>query len=102
MIRKILIVVVAAGLLSAAGVLSVRHYHTFKAKQDALQHAAQVAAAKQAQAKQAERLGFIADFEKVETSCTEGLKAYQLLPAVVRAKLPAPDCSVSRPIEAFN
>jgi predicted negative regulator of RcsB-dependent stress response len=97
MIKKLILTVVAVVVLAGLGVLVVRHYHQYKNQKAQAQATAskrvvdQVAAAQNVAALKEAQL--VADYNALEQECQKGVTAYGQLPAALKAKLPAPNCT---------
>lgn len=99
MVKKIVIVAVAVALLSVAGVLAIQKHRQYQHTQAvAAQRAAEQAQAKAAESAATHRAQ-VADFKKIQGECSRAAQAWSAVPAAIRAKVPAPDCSISVPIQ---
>jgi uncharacterized protein HemX len=99
MIRKIVIVAVAVALLGVAGGLAIqKHRQVVKTQAVAAQRAAEQAKAK-ADEEKANHDALVSQFKKVQSECDRASQAWANVPAAIRARVPAPDCSVTVPIQ---
>lgn len=99
MVKKSIITAVVAVAIVAVGVASVAHYNQYKNKQVvAAQRAAQASVAQATAAKQ-KQADFLKEFQHIQGECERAAQAWNVLPASVRAKVAAPDCALSRPID---
>jgi uncharacterized membrane protein YebE (DUF533 family) len=99
MVRKTIFIAVIAVGLAVAGGVAVRHYSQYKNKQVVAAQSAAKAAEAQATATKARQADFLKEFQKVQGECARAAQAWSAVPASVRAKVPAPDCSVTKPID---
>jgi Tfp pilus assembly protein PilV len=96
--KRLLLLVLVAAVLSGVGVLSVRHYQNYT---NLKRHSDQVAAAQAAkevatdrQAEQVRQAAVLDSYNKLYGECQKGVAAYDQLPPATKAKLPAPVCGL--------
>lgn len=94
--KKALLIVLAAVVVVGAGVLSVRHYRSYKNQQILKsQQTANVEAQKQAQEQQAQiarESELRGKIQRLVVECQKGKAIYDTLPAYTKAKVKAPTC----------
>lgn len=91
-IKKLTLIVVAAGAVVGVAVLSSNHYNRQARANEAQAQAVAVQEADNAKAKQAELEQARSNYELIRVECEKGVNAWNQLPSYLRKTVQAPIC----------